>query len=380
MSAKNPQKLRVKITLPADLVLEARNYGINISRVSENALREVLLKLKQGINSDPKENLSEREEMRRPGFEPGSSAWKTLGNGFNPDTNKAHNSKPTLRIYPETIEAYEEWAFLHLGLKERTVKGHVTVLNKLLAFTRGRITPEKVAQFYARYRDAPAGTLHNVGKALRRFFRDYLQREDLLSMVRFRWPTPPPRFKEYPSTEAIRAGFAALKTDVERALYLFTATTGLRWGEVLSLTPDKIRWGHRAVIPEMYRASKRTGITFYNEETEAWLLHYLPHRSEGDERLFQISAKASRKMWYRASKVAGEKISPQRLRIWFGMELRKRGVPDSFVNIFHGRAPRSVLEQYYTPAGLEELKEVYDRASLRIGVPLPEQESTEHLP
>jgi len=42
------------------------------------------------------------------------------------------------------------------------------------------------------------------------------------------------------------------------------------------------------------------------------------------------------------------------------------GVPDRFVNIFQGRAPRSVLAKHYTGKGLETLKRIYDKANLRV--------------
>ena len=43
-------------------------------------------------------------------------------------------------------------------------------------------------------------------------------------------------------------------------------------------------------------------------------------------------------------------------------------VPDRFVDIFQGRAPRSVLAKNYTVKGIERLKKVYDKANLKIMV------------
>lgn len=42
------------------------------------------------------------------------------------------------------------------------------------------------------------------------------------------------------------------------------------------------------------------------------------------------------------------------------------GVPDRFVDVFEGRAPRSVLAKHYTGKGLETLKRIYDKADLRV--------------
>lgn len=39
-------------------------------------------------------------------------------------------------------------------------------------------------------------------------------------------------------------------------------------------------------------------------------------------------------------------------------------VPDRFVDVFQGRAPRSVLAKHYTGKGLALLKRVYNKANL----------------
>ena len=246
------------------------------------------------------------------------------------------------------------------------------MLRKFLRFTRGRVTGEKIAEFVAMYRDRPIGTQHNVGKALRRFFRDYLKRPDLLEGIKFNWAAPPPRYQSVPTLEEVREGFYALNRTDQKVAYLLLATTGLRKSEVLALRPEHVVWEYRAVIPRIDHRTKRTGITFFNREAEAWLKYYMKtERPEGAELLVPISEKGFRKIWPRASKRAGVKITPQVLRVWFAVQLRMAGVPDSFVDIFQGRAPKSVLARYYTPVGVRELREVYEKAELELGVPLP---------
>ena len=39
--------------------------------------------------------------------------------------------------------------------------------------------------------------------------------------------------------------------------------------------------------------------------------------------------------------------------------------PDRFVDIFQGRAPRSVLAKYYTGKELQRLKRIYEKANLK---------------
>ena len=71
-------------------------------------------------------------------------------------------------------------------------------------------------------------------------------------------------------------------------------------------------------------------------------------------------------MWHKVSESAGVKISPQILRVWFSNELGEQLVPDRFVDIFEGRAPRSVLAKNYTVRGIQQLKNIYDKITLNI--------------
>ena len=42
------------------------------------------------------------------------------------------------------------------------------------------------------------------------------------------------------------------------------------------------------------------------------------------------------------------------------------GVADRFIDIFQGRAPRTVLAKHYTGKGLLRLKRIYDKANLKV--------------
>lgn len=54
------------------------------------------------------------------------------------------------------------------------------------------------------------------------------------------------------------------------------------------------------------------------------------------------------------------------MRKWHLTELGELMVPDRFVDIFQGRAPRSVLAKHYTGKGLERLKRIYEKAALAV--------------
>jgi integrase len=169
-----------------------------------------------------------------------------------------------------------------------------------------------------------------------------------------------------PSKEQVRKGFEGLETTRAKAIYLFTASTGLRKGEILNVIKSQVDMRTHSVIPRHFTRKKRSGITFYNSEAAQWLERYLEERKDNSERLFKISDRAWRRIWRTASRNAEVTITSKILRAWFSTEMGELNVPDRFVDVFQGRAPRSVLAKHYTGKALETLKRIYNRASLRI--------------
>lgn len=134
------------------------------------------------------------------------------------------------------------------------------------------------------------------------------------------------------------------------------------------MTKDDIDFSLRSAKSKHNTRTKRAGITFYTKETEKFLREYLIIRQDHKEKLFRIDKNVFYRMWVEISKKAGIKITPQVLRKWQSTTLGENGSPDRYVDIFHGRAPRTVLAKFYTGKELLRLKAVYDKfsKSLRI--------------
>jgi len=66
------------------------------------------------------------------------------------------------------------------------------------------------------------------------------------------------------------------------------------------------------------------------------------------------------------ARAANIKITPQILRKWHATTLGELMVPDRFVDVFQGRAPRGVLAKHYTGKGLTLLQRIYENANLQI--------------
>jgi intergrase/recombinase len=73
-----------------------------------------------------------------------------------------------------------------------------------------------------------------------------------------------------------------------------------------------------------------------------------------------------KKIWKLASEKGKVSITSKVLRAWFSTEMGELGVTYRFVDIFQGRAPRTVLAKHYTGKGLQRLRRIYQNASLSI--------------
>lgn len=72
------------------------------------------------------------------------------------------------------------------------------------------------------------------------------------------------------------------------------------------------------------------------------------------------------KLWKSAREKIGINITPQKLRQWFCSEMLRLGVSETNVDAFCGRVPKSVLARHYTDFSPEKLKEIYEKAELKI--------------
>jgi intergrase/recombinase len=96
------------------------------------------------------------------------------------------------------------------------------------------------------------------------------------------------------------------------------------------------------------------------------LRRYLDSRDDADPRLFPVCRSAISHIFYRAFQRSGVQIKCIDLRNWFCVEMAKLGVPDRYVDVFCGRTPNSVLARHYTDYSPQTLKEIYDKANLKV--------------
>jgi len=226
------------------------------------------------------------------------------------------------------------------------------------------ITRDDLRSYLAGFEGKAPATYANALKSLKVFFRDCLGRGEVVQT--FRFPRKEFRPRQVPSRADLQRFYMELDSVRDRAIFLLYATSGLRKNEVLSLHREDIDLEKRMIIPSKRATrTKRTWVSFFNEEARQILMEYLETRTDDDPRLFPLSLKNC-KIFKRACVETGLQITPQVLREFFACELGRLNVPDRYVDAFCGRVPQSVLARHYTDFSPERLKEIYDRAGLGI--------------
>jgi integrase len=253
-----------------------------------------------------------------------------------------------------------------MNLAGETIEKHLRHAKRFLDFFRKDprlATADDLREFLKQYVGKPI--YRNMLASLRRFFRDFLGMD---VANRFKLPRPNARVFKLPTREELKRFYQALGTRRDRALFLIYATGGLRRHEPLELTRRDIDLEKRMILPpngNESNSTKRRWVTFFNDEAKEALLDHLA-AEDGSEKIFNICADVVDRIFRKASERSGVKITPQTLRFWFSVEMARLGVPDRYVDAFCGRVPRSVLARHYTDYSPERLKEIYDRANLKV--------------
>jgi len=80
-------------------------------------------------------------------------------------------------------------------------------------------------------------------------------------------------------------------------------------------------------------------------------------KSEGKTSIHLFTCPGPQQDW-RAKRLEGPE--------WFVCGMGRLRVPDRYVDAFCGRVPRSVLARHYTDYSPEKLREIYDKAGLKV--------------
>jgi len=265
------------------------------------------------------------------------------------------------------LRDFEQICKIDLRLKDRTIYSHLLHVRRYLAFCQKQALAvdsiQSTREFLSTVKDGNQNTYGNYVKALRVFFREYLRSDEA---ERFKVPQASFRYVKVPSKEELRLFYEALPDWRSKALFLFYASSGRRRDEILDLDMKDVDFELRMLRPLCEESqTKHTWFSFFNEEALKAYRRYREKEDPSDGKLFGGGTHVNQ-VFKETSEKAGVKITPQLLREWFCNELGGLGVADRYIDAFCGRVPRSVLARHYTDFGPERLKEIYDKAGLRV--------------
>lgn len=89
-------------------------------------------------------------------------------------------------------------------------------------------------------------------------------------------------------------------------------------------------------------------------------------KEKESDKLFPVRYERFFYSWKRARDKSGIYLKPKDLIDFFSQEMGKAFVPDRYIDIFQGGASKNILAKHYNPHGISMLKEIYDKANLKI--------------
>jgi integrase len=280
--------------------------------------------------------------------------------GFEPATT-------VLEVDLDDLEGFKLFAEAKLNLSYETVRHYAS---RVRAFLKDReIVSDRDIQLYIQQKKETCKPdyVSNIISSFKAYFRNYKR---LGFMDGYKHPSSPLRIKKEIEPEKVKFFIEAIDDLRVKCIALLLATSGLRKGEVWNLRKSDIDRQLRCIIPNCHSGkTKHSGISFFNEEAEACLRKYekgLGLKKVEGERLFVIGHEQFLRAWRSAREKSGVYLKPKDFRDFFSQEMGKKFVPDRFIDVFQGRAPRNVLAKHYTPQGIRMLREIYDKAGLKV--------------
>jgi len=266
----------------------------------------------------------------------------------------------------DVVGDFWEYCVVDERLSKSVAKDYKNIARRFLKHSNGGISRSTIRSYLNSYLGKAPKTYNNQLDGLRAFVCRFMRQPLLMQGFRKAHVDYYNHEVKLPTKKQLQKAFNVLKDDRERAIFLLYASSGLRRSELLKLTFDEVDFERRCMRCKHNTRTKKAGITFYNEEAEIYLKGYLRSRNDSKPRLIRIDSKTFHDMWKLASIAADCYLRPQVLRKWHSSTLGELLVPDRYVDIFQGRAPRSVLARHYTGTGLQRLEQLYDKADLKV--------------
>ncbi len=293
----------------------------------------------------------------------------------------------SILVTKDMIEKFEK---LISNRSKKTVRDHLRYLRKALKELDFELSSDRLPEYILELKEREGENVaRHTTKALKLFIRLVIKDPILYNsfkVISTRSIAP----KEILTLEQVRTIARLIQHLGAKAYFVLLVETGLRPGEVLSLTLDQVDLDNRVIRPSKVKETKRAYISFFSEKTKEFLIkEYLSYRKKFINRfeialrnlgydevyikhwrnkLFPFKGYELRQEIYRASeKAIGRRIRLYDLRAFFASYMSLKGVPGQVIDLLQGRTlPREfeVLQRHYLTTSIEQLRELYDKAEL----------------
>jgi len=342
-------------------------YGLQVADVNENVAISVIVKMK----NDPNFRAFFLSLMKQ-----------FLGEYIN-------DASTSYIITKEDVEKFLN--YLKITRSYNTFSIYRNYFLKILADLNYILTTEKLHDYILKEASISPGRAYQISKVLRLFIKEIvmprnrsLARElyDSFKITRAEKNYTPTQL----SLDNLKAIFNSINDQGAKAYFLILAETGLRTGEVFSLTVDQVDLTNRVINVGKVSKTKRAYITFIHKQTVEYLkTQYLPYRENfiklNEKKIMNSPILKNVENWKARlfpyddfdvrnaikeamRKVLGREFRLYDLRSFFASYLLKQGVSPLIVNLLQGRSsPQQfeILEKHYFVLSIEELREIYEK-------------------
>jgi len=349
-------KCNLVLYLDKELIQKSKDLGFNLSKTFENHLKQLIIQFTR-IKTENIFNLKN----------------SIIGKWAEPELNRRPLARKgtvlAFKNQEEMLGRFRDFQLVDLRRSKRTAYEKVWWIKRVLKFLNKNpceISRDDLRLFLKSLDGYSRSHYKNALMALKVFFRDFLQKPELVSS--FKFPHRVFKPKQIVTKEQIRVFYGALDTTKEKALFLLYATSGLRRQEILTLTPEDVDFEKRMITPSNHLGeTKKSWVSFYNQEAEQVLNKYLSEKKKSrSKRLFPMQRHEDVELWKTAKEKTGANITPQKLRQWFCQEMINQGTSETYVDAFCGRVPKSVLARHYTDFSSVKLLKIYENTRFQI--------------
>jgi len=290
----------------------------------------------------------------------------------------------TYIVSEEDVKKFE----MSISNKSKSTKDmRLRYLRRALAELGYELSPDGIREVIAGA-ETPNIARHTAN-SLKLFIKTVVREKNpaLAHLLYSSFTVPKGKYKHRPenlSVEALKKVFNAIEHPGAKAYFLLLCETGLRTGEVYSITMNQLDLEHRIIRLMKESETKRAYITFVHPETANWLREvYLPYRAEfirkyenavrqigqdvekWKEKLFPFQLSDMRASIREAMRKALEKeFRLYDVRSFWASYMLKQGVSPMIINLLQGRAPPEqfkILQQHYFVISDIELQQIFDK-------------------